>query len=175
MDKKYFFNFQLYKKFINPETSEPIDYTYTFITPIICGFIDILNLEINDDKLDLFLITRRSKNNAGTRFNTNGINDDGNTANFCETELILIYNNSLLFSFSQLRGSAPIFFEKKGISYSIDITRNKDLSKEAFIRHILEINKDFKNICFINLLNKNDSDEVSIIKEFEKQIKLKKK
>ena len=171
-NQKYFFNFNLYNKFINPETSKPIDYTYTFITPIICGFIDILNLEVNNNQLDIFLITRRSKNNAGTRFNTRGINDDGNAANFCETELILIYDNSLLFSFSQLRGSAPIFFEKKGISYYTDITRNKNFTKEAFARHIEEIKKDFNNICFINLLNENDLNEVSIIKEFENQIKL---
>ena len=131
-----------------------------------------MNLEVNNNQLDIFLITRRSKNNAGTRFNTRGINDDGNAANFCETELILIYDNSLLFSFSQLRGSAPIFFEKKGISYYTDITRNKNFTKEAFARHIEEIKKDFNNICFINLLNENDLNEVSIIKEFENQIKL---
>jgi len=172
-NQKYFFNFNLYNKFINPETSKPFDYTYTFITPIICGFIDKLNLEINENQLDLYLITRRSKNNAGTRFNARGINDDGNAANFCETELILIYNNTL-FSFTQLRGSAPIFFEKKGISYYTDITRNKDFTKEAFTRHIKEIGQDFDNICFINLLNENDLNEVSIIKEFENQIKLKK-
>ena len=85
--KKYFFNYNLYKRFINNETKEPID--YTFITPIICGYVGMFDYQINDKIVQFVLITRRSQNFAGTRYNTRGINDDGNVANYCESEHII--------------------------------------------------------------------------------------
>ncbi len=41
--------------------------------------------------MDTILISRRSINMGGTRFNSRGINDDGYVANFVETEIILIF------------------------------------------------------------------------------------
>ena len=122
INKKYFFNYNLYKRFINNVTKEPID--YNFITPIICGYVGMFNYMINGIFMQFILITRRSQNFAGTRYNTRGINDDGNVANFCESEHILIVGDNIC-SFCQLRGSAPVFFDQIGITAKTDITRNK--------------------------------------------------
>ena len=167
--KKYFFNYNLYKRFINNETKEPID--YTFITPIICGYVGMFDYQINDKIVQFILITRRSQNFAGTRYNTRGINDDGNVANFCESEEILIAGDNIC-SFSQVRGSAPVFFDQVGITAYTDITRNRDLTKQAFSKHLQELTQDYHLIYFINLLNQKKSIEAPIISEFEKQIKL---
>ena len=48
-------------------------------------------MEINGKKFEFSLISRRSCLNAGTRFNVRGTDDDGNVANFVETEQILTY------------------------------------------------------------------------------------
>ena len=168
INKKYFFNYNLYKRFINNVTKEPID--YNFITPIICGYVGMFNYMINGIFMQFILITRRSQNFAGTRYNTRGINDDGNVANFCESEHILIVGDNIC-SFCQLRGSAPIFFDQIGITAKTDITRNKELSVQAFSKHLQEINEDYDLIYFINLLNQKKSIEAPIIEEFEKQIK----
>ena len=167
--KKYFFNYNLYKRFISNETKEPID--YTFIMPVIWGYVGMFDYEISFQKMQFILITRRSQNFAGTRYNKRGINDDGNVANYCETEQILA-GNDIMCSFSQLRGSAPVFFDQVGITAYTDITRNKDLTKLAFEKHLKELNEDYPLINFINLLNQKKSGEAPIIKEFEKQIKL---
>ena len=168
--QKYFFNYNLYKKFINPQTKKPYDYTYNFIVPIICGYVGMYNYTINNNEIQFILITRRSQNYAGTRYNTRGIDDNGNVANYCESEQILIAGNNL-YSFCQLRGSAPVFFEQLGITAYTDITRDKHFSKEAFSKHLEEINQDFSLIYFVNLLNQTKSGEAPIISEFEKQIK----
>ena len=166
--KKYFFNYNLYKRFINNETKEPID--YTFITPIICGYIGMFDYSINNKQIQFILITRRSQNFAGTRYNTRGINDDGNVANFCESEQILIDGNTLC-SFGQLRGSAPVFFDQVGLTAYTDITRNHELTKNPFSKHLQEMKNDYNLIYFINLLNQKKSVEIPIIAEFENQIK----
>ena len=169
--KKYFFNYNLYQKFINNETKQPID--YSFITPIICGYVGMFNYMINGIFFQFILITRRSQNFAGTRYNTRGINDDGNVANFCESEHILIAGDKIC-SFSQLRGSAPVFFDQVGMRAKTDITRNKELSIQAFNKHLQELGEDYHLIYFINLLNQNKSIEAPIIEEFETQIRFRK-
>ena len=169
--EKYFFNINLYKKFINPETKEPID--YCFIMPIICGYIGTFSYELDGNQLDFILISRRSQNHCGTRYNTRGINDDGHVANYCESEQIVIYNNNLL-SFSQLRGSVPVFFQQIGLRAATDITRNRNLTIEAFSKHLSEMRADYPLIYFINLLNQKKKGEAPIIANFEKQIKFRK-
>ena len=167
-NKKYFFNYKLYKNFINKETNEPID--YNFIVPIICGYVGMFYFMLNGKFFQFILISRRSQNFAGTRYNTRGINDEGNVANYCETEHILTFGD-IICSFSQLRGSAPVFFDQIGLKAYTDITRSKELSIQAFSKHLGEMMEDYDLICFINLLNQKKSIEAPIIEEFEKQIK----
>ena len=169
--KKYFFNYELYSRFIDNETNKPIE--SIFIIPIICGYVDMFNFKVdnNTKNMQFILISRRSKNHCGTRYNTRGINDEGNVANFCESEQIVISDNNLLCAFSQLRGSVPVFFEQVGIKATTDITRDKNLTIQAFNKHLKEMNEDYPLIYFINLLNQKKAIESPIIAEFEKQIK----
>ena len=53
----------------------------------------------------LTLISRLSCRRAGTRFNARGIDDDGNVANFVESEILLYHPSGLCFSYAQIRGS----------------------------------------------------------------------
>ena len=69
-DKRYFFNYNLYKNFIDNKTKEPID--YNFITPVICGYIGMFEYTISEENgvnknVQFILITRRSQNYAGVR------------------------------------------------------------------------------------------------------------
>ena len=45
--------------------------------------------------------------------NVRGLDDDGNVANFCETEQILRIGE-LVYSFVTIRGSVPIFWQQGG-------------------------------------------------------------
>ena len=58
------------------------------------------------------LISRRRHARAGARFISRGIDDESNVANFVESELILTYDMNL-YSFVQIRGSIPLFWEQK--------------------------------------------------------------
>ena len=55
------------------------------------------------------ILSRRSKYRTGTRFFVRGSDDNGNVANFCETEQILEKRSAgLLASYVQTRGSMPM-------------------------------------------------------------------
>jgi hypothetical protein len=50
-------------------------------------------------EITITLISRRSFAMAGTRYNARGLDENGNVANYVETELLIIYDNSrFLFS-----------------------------------------------------------------------------
>ena len=51
---------------------------------------------------------------GGTRYNSRGIDSKGKTANFCETEQIIILGG-YLFSHVGIRGSVPAFWKQSGI------------------------------------------------------------
>lgn len=163
---KYFFNYNLIQRFLN--NKQPIN--INFIIPIICGYVDSFESEINKKKIKFSLITRRSRFHVGTRYNTRGIDDNGHCANYCETEQIVKYDYNIL-TFTQIRGSVPVFFQQTGMTAKTEITRNEDLTVQAFSKHIEEIEKDFPWIYCINLLNKNKEGENIITSEYEKQIK----
>jgi hypothetical protein len=65
-----------------------------YILPVMFGMLEIHPTTFKGTPLTLALITRRSRNRAGTRYFTRGLDDQGNAANYNETEQILILNDS---------------------------------------------------------------------------------
>lgn len=193
-NKKFFWNFNLYSKFIKNDV--PI-VDPRWMIPCINGYVglaenidisdpnqannvtsenktDFMNKKImkNKNLLNLYLISRRSIYHAGTRYLTRGIDDDGHVANFVETEQIVRYGNHLM-SFIQIRGSAPIFFQQTGVTAQTEITRIPELTSPAFLKHIEEIQIEYyKMIFMINLMNFHKPNEQIITQNFENQIKM---
>jgi hypothetical protein len=66
----------------------------------------------------LSLISRLGWKRAGTRFNTRGVDDDGNTANFVETETILSTDQHSV-SYTQVRGSVPCMLFLHSLSFHL--------------------------------------------------------
>lgn len=57
-----------------------------------CGGVEIRTIYAGHRQAKACLISRLSCERAGTRFNVRGTNDDGNVANFVETEQVLKMN-----------------------------------------------------------------------------------
>ena len=128
-----------------------------WLLKIICGCVEIKKTFIMRKTFKACLISRLSCERVGTRFNCRGVNDDGNCANFVETEQILYSEDTdEECSYTQIRGSVPVFFEQTGLqvgSHRIKISRGLEASYPAFERHIKSIIKDYGNyIMILNLL-----------------------
>lgn len=80
------------------------------MVPIIQGYVDYKSCIFDGKELELILISRRRWGQAGTRYLARGLDDDGNVANYVETEQILCYRNQI-YSFVQIRGSVPLFWQ----------------------------------------------------------------
>ena len=122
----------------------------------------------------LTLISRLSCRRAGTRFNARGIDDDGHVANFVESETIFYHPSSLCFSYAQIRGSVPVFWEQAtGLlpgQQRIQITRSPEATQPAFDKHIESVGAKYGTIHILNLLNESKPGEVELTARYRHHV-----
>lgn len=162
-----------------------------FITSAIRGFVLTITIPVSSAPLrttkiglpsSLTLISRLSCRRAGTRFNSRGIDDDGNVANFVESETIYWSPSSngqslgdssvnekpagICFSYAQIRGSVPVFWEQAaGLipgQQKITITRSAEGTQPAFDKHFGELEQNYGAVHVINLLSETKPGEAEL-------------
>lgn len=120
------------------------------------------------------IISRLSCKRAGTRFNARGIDDDGNVANFVETETIFWSPSGICFSYVQIRGSIPLFWEQApGLlpgQQKIQITRSPQATQPAFDKHFEELEKKYSTIHIVNLLSNERQGEVELSQRYRAHV-----
>lgn len=123
----------------------------------------------------LTLISRLSCKRAGTRFNSRGIDDDGNVANFVETETIYWAPSGSCFSYVQVRGSVPIFWEQQsGLlpgQQKITITRSPEATQPAFDKHFDNLELSYGAIHVVNLLSNEKPNEIELSDRYRYHIR----
>ncbi len=122
----------------------------------------------------LTLISRLSCRRAGTRFNSRGIDDEGNVANFVETETVYCYPSNLCFSYVQTRGSVPIFWEQAPSllpgQQKIQITRSAEATQPAFDRHFEHLALNYGTVHILNLLSESKPGEVELTTRYKHHV-----
>ena len=75
--------------------------------------------------MEIMLISRRRHARGGARFFQRGIDEEANCANTVESEIVLTYDKKV-YSFVQIRGSIPLYWEQKqkGPRDPISVKRN---------------------------------------------------
>lgn len=91
---------------------------------------DIRPTVIKGHTMQLYLVSRRSRYRAGTRYFRRGIDHEGHVANFVETEQMLLLDRmgkangdlGARLSFVQIRGSIPLYWaEINTLRYKPDL------------------------------------------------------
>lgn len=152
------------------------------LTSAIRGFCLTINVPASSSPIrtdygypsHLTLISRLSCRRAGTRFNARGIDDDGNVANFVETETIFWSPIGLVFSYVQVRGSVPIFWEQaSGLlphQQKISITRSAEATQPAFDKHFENMEHSYGAVHVVNLLSDERPGEVELTARYRYHI-----
>lgn len=104
----------------------------------------------------LLICSRRSKLRAGLRYQRRGIADDGNVANYVETEQILLVRRpsaAHTMCFIQFRGSIPLFWKQNPYSLKPPpmLERSAADNKAACARHFDEQVKRYGKVTCVNL------------------------
>ncbi|KZT71284.1 hypothetical protein DAEQUDRAFT_724233 [Daedalea quercina L-15889] len=122
VDHQFWWNEWLSKPFIDAGV-------HPYVLPIMQGYYQIAAFHVPREPVaseegdaalvDYIVVSRRSRDRAGLRYQRRGIDDDANVANFVETETIMRVERegfSNVFSHTQIRGSIPLYWKQEGYS-----------------------------------------------------------
>ncbi|KAI4633162.1 hypothetical protein J4E80_000525 [Alternaria sp. BMP 0032] len=113
----------------------------------------------------LTLISRRSTKRAGLRYLRRGTDDEGCTANSVETEQILSNpafstTQDKIFSFTQIRGSIPLFFSQSPYSLKPQVSTwgSFETNARAFKKHFADLSSRYGEIYCDSLIDKHGTE-----------------
>uniref|UniRef100_A0AAY4E882 Synaptojanin-1 n=1 Tax=Denticeps clupeoides TaxID=299321 RepID=A0AAY4E882_9TELE len=139
---------------------------------LMCGGVEIRTIYAGHKQAKACVISRLSSERAGTRFNVRGANDDGQVANFVETEQVIFLDDKVS-SFIQIRGSIPLFWEQPGIqvgSHRVKLSRGFEANAPAFERHFSALRRLYGKQLIINLLGMKEGEHM-LSKAFQSHLK----
>jgi len=163
-DDRYAWNKQLVEPLLVQTGVRP-----RWFSPIVQGFVQLRDFSSSsapsarghDAPLALLLIARRSCRRAGTRYNARGLDDEGETGNWVETEqLVKIRRCSATsstqpgwISLVQVRGSAPVFWEQSSGMQGVSVTRGAQLGSVALEKHHRWLQAEYGDVLYASLLS----------------------
>ncbi|XP_037729325.1 phosphatidylinositide phosphatase SAC2 isoform X1 [Drosophila subpulchrella] len=152
-DERFFWNMHMIRDLINLNDK-------TWILPVIQGFMQVENCVIGNECFTLALVSRRSRHRAGTRYKRRGVDEKGNCANYVETEQILSFRHHQL-SFTQVRGSVPIFWSQPGYKYRPPprLDRGVAETQKAFELHFTKELETYGRVCIVNLVEQSGKEK----------------
>ncbi|CAH0721208.1 unnamed protein product, partial [Brenthis ino] len=179
VDDRFFWNKHMLKDVIALESPQ----CDQWVLPIIQGYVHLSQIAVEppdanplnteslsnvnscDETFTLGLISRRSRYQAGTRYNRRGIESGGKVANYVETEQIvsIICSDSIhRASFVQVRGSVPIFWSQPDYKFRPPprLDRTEEESQEAFKKHFEEELTMYKQVCIVNLVEQQGRERI---------------
>ncbi|XP_062536601.1 phosphatidylinositide phosphatase SAC2 isoform X2 [Armigeres subalbatus] len=132
-----------------------------WVLPVIQGFVQVEQCVIGNECFTLALVSRRSRYRAGTRYKRRGVDEDGYCANYVETEQVLSLRQHQI-SFTQVRGSIPIYWSQPGYKYRPPprLDRDENETRLAFEKHFEQELGMYQSVCIINLVEQSGKEKV---------------
>eukprot|EP01129_Flabellula_baltica_P006797 TRINITY_DN2586_c0_g1_i1.p1 TRINITY_DN2586_c0_g1~~TRINITY_DN2586_c0_g1_i1.p1 ORF type:complete len:952 (+),score=154.71 TRINITY_DN2586_c0_g1_i1:100-2856(+) len=143
---------------------------FSWIPVVTKGYIGFQEDHFED--VSVAVISRISNKKAGLKWNSRGLNDDGNVANFVETEQIIYFKGTKnLSSYVQVRGSVPLFWESRqlGGMKKPDIIRTMEATVPSFNAHFNLLLMEYMYVHCINLLSQGNKREKMLSIGYSKQ------
>ncbi|KAI0695707.1 SacI homology domain-containing protein [Cytidiella melzeri] len=168
VDRQYWWNEWLSKPFVDAGL-------HSYVLPIMQGFFQIATFgiprepEVTEEGdaalVDYALISRRSRDRAGLRYQRRGIDDDANVANFVETETVMRVEREgfqNVFSHVQIRGSIPLFWSQPGYSLkpapALSPDRSQSQNLDALRRHLQRLIPRYGPLTLVNLAEQHGKE-----------------
>nr|XP_019007811.1 inositol polyphosphate-5-phosphatase F [Kwoniella pini CBS 10737]OCF46592.1 inositol polyphosphate-5-phosphatase F [Kwoniella pini CBS 10737] len=170
-DRRFFWNENLMKDFIDLGL-------HAYVIPMMQGWVQSSSFTIpippnpleptrslGAVPVDLVVISRRSRDRAGLRYQRRGIDDEGHVANMVETEMIVrakVEGKSSLFSFIQVRGSIPLRWSQSPYSMKPPPVLNEPVDQSYAVAnlHFNDLTARYGPITIVNLSEQEGKEAV---------------
>ncbi|TBU49147.1 SacI homology domain-containing protein [Dichomitus squalens] len=168
VDRRFWWNEWLSKPLIDAGL-------HPFVLPIMQGFFQVSTFRILREPVaseegdsvvvEYNVISRRSRDRAGLRYQRRGIDDDANVANFVETETVMRVERegiSNVFSHVQVRGSIPLYWNQQGMALKpapqLSPERTHDQNLHAIQQHLNKVVTAYGPLTIINLAEQHGKE-----------------
>ncbi|KAJ7709765.1 SacI homology domain-containing protein [Mycena rosella] len=166
VDRQFWWNEWMAKPFVDAGV-------HPYVLPIMQGYYQIATFTIpphpltheEDAPVDYIVVSRRSRDRAGLRYQRRGIDDDAHVANFVETETIMRVERegrANVFSYVQVRGSIPLFWTQTGYGLKppplLATDRTHDEHLDAIKRHFQRTVPKYGPHTIINLAEQHGKE-----------------
>ncbi|KAI9022962.1 SacI homology domain-containing protein [Phycomyces nitens] len=167
VEKRFWWNEHISRDLIAQELNE-------WVLPIMQGAMQLEPCEINEYPFDFVLISRRSRERAGMRYQRRGINEHGEVANFVETEQIVLFEREGIqhvVSYVQTRGSIPVFWSQSPYSLhpAPTLERTEAENDDAFKAHFCKQEKLYGKQVAVNLTELSGREAI-VGQEYRKHV-----
>ncbi|KAK7467319.1 hypothetical protein VKT23_004376 [Stygiomarasmius scandens] len=146
VDKQFWWNEWLSKPLIDAGL-------HAYILPLMQGYYQFAKITLPPDELthptaltiDYIMVSRRSKERAGLRYQRRGIDDEACVANFVESEMIMGVERGesegkSIFGYVQIRGSIPLYWTQTSYGLKpppiLSTSRTHAQNLDAMKRHL---------------------------------------
>lgn len=156
-DDRFFWNYELVRDLFSNHADE-------WVLPFMSAYIEVrTDCTVRVTKFTLLFISRRSRYRQGCRFTKRGLDENGNPANFVETEQVLLLDGGEISSYVQVRGSIPVKWTSPvHMKYDpvVFIDEDKEQSIDWAERHMIDLADKYSdiegnsNIVCINLVDR---------------------
>lgn len=166
VDRKFWWNEVMAKPFTEAGL-------HNYVLPVMQGYFQISTFHVSDPDDRVFgpndqssapreisiqyaIISRRSKERAGLRYQRRGIDDDAKVANLVETETVIQVKRQgtwNVLSHVQIRGSIPLFWSQPGINLKPPpvLDRPREESMGPLTEHFAHITKIYGPITAVDV------------------------
>ncbi|KAI0362423.1 hypothetical protein OH77DRAFT_1467127 [Trametes cingulata] len=168
VDRRFWWNEWLSKLFIDAGL-------HPYVLPIMQGYYQVSSFTIPREpvaseegdtaSVEYIIISRRSRDRAGLRYQRRGIDDDANVANFVETETVMRVERegiSNVFSHVQIRGSIPLFWNQQGMALKpapqLNPERTHDQNLHAIQQHLSKTTAIYGPLTIVNLAEQHGKE-----------------
>ena len=145
-NRNFLANWKFINKLVIPNTKNN---TRVFVSNCIYGNIESFTYDIKEEnkateKLQIVVISRRNLLNYNLANYKRGLSKNGLNSNLIETEVIMIYNNTEIYSHVYVSSFMPIFYKNKP-SYTESVTN------KAFLKYFQKLIKEYNLLLAIGL------------------------
>ena len=161
-NRNFLANWKLIDRLILPNQKNN---TRVFVSNCIYGNIESISLDIkgeNDisEKVQIIIISRRNLFNFSVSTFKKGLSINGLNSNLIETEVIMIHNNTDIYTHISLSSNLPIFFRNKSTYTQYNILK-------AFNKYFMGLIDEYKLLVMVGLSEpENDKNFFEIFRNF---------
>lgn len=161
-NRNFLANWKFINKLVLPNAKNN---TRVFVSNCIYGNIESFTYDIKGEnntteKLQIVIISRRNLMNYNLANYKRGLSKNGLNSNLIETEVIMIYNNTDIYSHVYVSSYLPIFFKNKP-SYTESVTN------KAFNKYFQTLIKEYNLLLTIGLEDEeNNKKYFDVFKKF---------